>query len=503
MGLYITALAMLTAGAAGLPAQEPVQQWAVRAYASSQPGPATATADQATGEPNASANTDDNHAWAPAQPDGAYEWLELVYRQAVRPTQIRIYETCKPGFVVSVQALDYGTAQPVGGALPEGHGHRWVTLWKGQDPTVYPGPFMPPIERVSFRTNRLRVTIDSSVPGLNEIDAVVLLGTDPVDAAPGTDVAAPPADGAAPGPPAAQGEDPRVGQKVEVFWGGQWWPATILKVNGDQAYIHFDGHDDGWDQWTPPDKIRARAGQPEPPDAAAPVPDPPPANPPPANPPPPAAPDAPPADPAPPAAEGPPGAAKAGVFDGVYYIQMILVQAHTATYAVFVFFPDGRVYRGADRGGTEGFDFDAALAEAPDKCGTYTVNGNEITINYADGRQQTSKLFASTGTYGHPTPRYPADFTLNGNWRADSLPRKEIGGGQQDLYTFSPDGKLTVQAQGNMLQGTYSINGNTLEMRGVYPNVYRRAIWTFPDTATSHSPHFLNIGAIMYTCLDQ
>ncbi|MBM3501265.1 MAG: hypothetical protein FJX74_21650 [Armatimonadetes bacterium] len=487
-------LAALSVAADPAAAQDVLRQWAVWAAADSQP-PAHGAADQATGQPNASAISDDNRAWTPAEADGPQAWLELVYQQAVRPTKVHIWETCEPGFVVSVEALDYGAMAPTGGPLPAGHGFRWVTLWKGEDPLVYPGPFIPPLTAAEFHTNRLRITIDAGVPGLNEIDAVELHGTDPT-----------PVPELMPGAGAAAAE---AGQPVEIQWGGQWWPGTVLKTEGGKAYVHFEGYGPEWDFWATPDRVRPRAGAP-----AGPAGDAAPADPgaggqalpePPAEPQPPAAQDPrPPAgeEPQPPAATGPPPA-PGGLFDGVYYIQMILVKARTATYAVFVFLPGGRVYRGADRGGPEGFDFDAALAEAPDKCGTYTVAGDEIHIKYADGREQTSKLFATTGTYGYPTPKYPAGFTLNGRWRADALARTVAAGGIQDIYHFSPDGAFALEADGAIVRrGAYTITGNTLELQGVFPETARRAIWTFQDSATSHEPHFLNIGAIMFTRLD-
>jgi hypothetical protein len=492
-------LATVALGVAPGSAQTVLRQWAVQAFASGQP-PDRGAPDLATGQPNASAISDDNQAWTPAQADGGQEWLELVYQQVVNPTQVQIWETCQVGFVVRLEGLDYGTAAPVAGALPEGHAFRWVTLWEGKDPLIYPGPFIPPLTATELRTNRLRVTIDASVPGLNEIDAVELHGTDPQPVAELMPGAA----------------EPQEGQVVEIQWGGQWWPGTILKTEGGKAYVHFDGYGPEWDFWATPDRLRPRAGAPAAPaeDAGPPNPgaqavqDPaaqdaqPPA---PQDPNPPGAQDPPPPvaqEPQPPAA-GEPAAAQAGAFDGVYYIQMILVQAKTATYAVFVFLPDGRVYRGADRGGPEGFDYEAALAEAPDKCGTYTVAGDEIHIKYADGQEQTSQLFATTKTYGYPTPKYPAGFTLNGRWRADALARTAAAGGIQDIYIFGPDGSFAIEADGQIVRrGAYAITGNTLELKGVFPELTRRAIWTFKDTADSHEPHFLNIGAIMFTRLD-
>ncbi len=48
-----------------------------------------------------------------------------------------------------------------------------------------------------------------------------------------------------------------VGEKTKVEWKGSWYPATVLKVNGDQCFIHYDGYGDSWDEWVGPSRIKA------------------------------------------------------------------------------------------------------------------------------------------------------------------------------------------------------------------------------------------------------
>jgi hypothetical protein len=43
---------------------------------------------------------------------------------------------------------------------------------------------------------------------------------------------------------------------VEVEWSGTWWPATVLKTDGERTYIHYDGFGDEWDEWVGKDRIR-------------------------------------------------------------------------------------------------------------------------------------------------------------------------------------------------------------------------------------------------------
>lgn len=45
---------------------------------------------------------------------------------------------------------------------------------------------------------------------------------------------------------------------VEVFWGGRWYDATILKREGQRAFIHYDGWGSNFDEWVMPDRMRPR-----------------------------------------------------------------------------------------------------------------------------------------------------------------------------------------------------------------------------------------------------
>ena len=45
---------------------------------------------------------------------------------------------------------------------------------------------------------------------------------------------------------------------VEVFWGNRWWPATILRRDGQRAHIHYDGWGSTYDEWVTPDRLRPR-----------------------------------------------------------------------------------------------------------------------------------------------------------------------------------------------------------------------------------------------------
>lgn len=145
---------------------EVAAQWAVEAEASSVFGEDGYSAAQATGAPNVPEAADDSRAWASENADGSTETLELGYANAVMPTRVRIYESFNPGAVSMVEALDI-------------ENEEWVVLWEGSEAAEEEiRVFSPELEEADFRTNRIRVTIDSdAVPGWNEIDAVQLLGT--------------------------------------------------------------------------------------------------------------------------------------------------------------------------------------------------------------------------------------------------------------------------------------------------------------------------------------
>jgi hypothetical protein len=43
---------------------------------------------------------------------------------------------------------------------------------------------------------------------------------------------------------------------IEVEWGGTWYAAEALQVNGNQTLIHYTGWGSNWDEWVPAGRIR-------------------------------------------------------------------------------------------------------------------------------------------------------------------------------------------------------------------------------------------------------
>lgn len=168
-GVTVTAMGTYAATAGALLRERlgsEIRQWANGATASSQYGADVWSALQATGSPDTEGYGDDVAAWAPAQQDGTTEWLALTYAQPVVPAAVNVTESDDPGFVVKVEAFDDATS-------------AWVTLWSGTDPTPggATGVFSPPLSPTDLVTHQIRLSIDTSVPGWNEIDAVELVGT--------------------------------------------------------------------------------------------------------------------------------------------------------------------------------------------------------------------------------------------------------------------------------------------------------------------------------------
>jgi hypothetical protein len=50
----------------------------------------------------------------------------------------------------------------------------------------------------------------------------------------------------------------RMGERVEVEWEGDWYPATILEVRGSKYRIHYLGYGAQWDEWVDAERLRRK-----------------------------------------------------------------------------------------------------------------------------------------------------------------------------------------------------------------------------------------------------
>ncbi|HCU34905.1 MAG TPA: hypothetical protein DGT21_05440 [Armatimonadetes bacterium] len=144
------------------------RQWAVEAIASSSYSETGSwSTEQVLGPPNTAGYGDLPTAWAPRVKDGEVEWLEVTYAWPVTPDCIQIIETCGAGSVCRVQMQPLDTAD-------------WVTVFETPaQADERTGPMARVVDAKDFGrpTRRVRVEIDTAIPGWNEIDAVSLLGT--------------------------------------------------------------------------------------------------------------------------------------------------------------------------------------------------------------------------------------------------------------------------------------------------------------------------------------
>lgn len=146
------------------------RQWASGATASTEYGNSSWAASQATGAPNTPQAGDCSTAWASRMPDADSEWLTLTFETAVEPTLIRIHETYNAGAISKVEAKDATGA--------------WRTVWEGPAAACEtPRWFEVSVPAGKWTTREVRIALDSdAVPGWNEIDAVELVGRDPLRA---------------------------------------------------------------------------------------------------------------------------------------------------------------------------------------------------------------------------------------------------------------------------------------------------------------------------------
>lgn len=51
----------------------------------------------------------------------------------------------------------------------------------------------------------------------------------------------------------------KIGEKVEIEWKKQWYPATIVNVNGGSHLVTYNGYGHDWDEWVTYKRIRRKA----------------------------------------------------------------------------------------------------------------------------------------------------------------------------------------------------------------------------------------------------
>ncbi len=156
---------------------QPIEQWAISAEASDAYGGLLGEQrdDQspyaATGEPDVEECGDDQKAWVISDDNDGLHWLQLTYDENIYVSSIRIRETMGPGAVVKIELLKEDD---------------FVSVWEGTDnnedcPGYFERHFSSDINNktinmTEFKTDTVKITLDTDTEGWNEIDAVNLIG---------------------------------------------------------------------------------------------------------------------------------------------------------------------------------------------------------------------------------------------------------------------------------------------------------------------------------------
>jgi len=140
--------------------------WAASATASSEKGSGAFgwSAMRAAGTPNVEGCGNSPHAWTAVEEDMGEQWIELTYDQSVAAKAIRIHETFNTGFVTRIDVYDSSD--------------NATEIWSGIEDTPCPGWFEVELDP-AVTTRRVRVYVNTDVPGINGIDAVGLVYENP------------------------------------------------------------------------------------------------------------------------------------------------------------------------------------------------------------------------------------------------------------------------------------------------------------------------------------
>ena len=149
-----------------------LRQWAVSASGTSQYTDTGWNFAQATGAPDTNDCGDIRSAWASSSSTGS-DMLIVDFAEPVVPSQINIYQTYNPGSIYKVEVSNTSGGWP-------------MTLPNSEDPpgnTPCPGIFSIDVEDITTPVDRVTIYLDQTIGGSwNEIDAVELIGAQPVEA---------------------------------------------------------------------------------------------------------------------------------------------------------------------------------------------------------------------------------------------------------------------------------------------------------------------------------
>ncbi|MEM2138780.1 MAG: hypothetical protein QXM96_01355 [Candidatus Woesearchaeota archaeon] len=127
----------------------------------------------ATGKPEIKNCDDSKYAWTTSKEDDGVHWLELNYDVPVYVNKIRVYENFNPGSIVKIELKKFDS-------------NDYELFWEGtyktkQCPFVFEKEYYFIEGNItknitSFKSDAVKLTINTDIPGWNEIDAVELIG---------------------------------------------------------------------------------------------------------------------------------------------------------------------------------------------------------------------------------------------------------------------------------------------------------------------------------------
>lgn len=230
--------------------------------------------------------------------------------------------------------------------------------------------------------------------------------------------------------------------------------------------------------------------------------------------------------PPPPADPGPIGTTASNRLDGVYigykynYVTVLGVVQKKAVNDYFSFFPDGTVYWGLPQTGLAGFNLARACQGGrQDFCGTYQLNGEQITILLNNGtyKQAGSVMGSKIQLADRPytlagDPAKSAAHTLEGDFgRADAMPGEDLA---RRFIRFTRDGQFVDQGIVNVVtssdistgsprferqsgSGTYKLAPYTLILR--YSDGYQRQLGVTIQPSDMEKPALQQLFVNTYT----
>jgi hypothetical protein len=149
------------------------------------------------------------------------------------------------------------------------------------------------------------------------------------------------------------------------------------------------------------------------------------------------------------------------------------------------FLSDGRVLHGLPTTGLTSADFETTCNKNPGFCGTYTLSGDKLVIQYRGGKAENWTYKPLTGGFQMnyiiltPVQKYPAGARLTGNWDHPfsskfGSPASPTTVTSPTFLSFKADGTFSERnitgveshnvnsAQSTQGGGTYTISDNVL-----------------------------------------